>query len=225
MSSRSTRSGGGGGARGTKRPRTDDRDQQPEQFKRDDDDDGSQTHQQQQPNNNNNNQPRGRPQLLLNTDELRKRTGKKYCDEAELVPLLLAHGLIRRVRTIAVEVRPLSGESFDIKLNAKAPTVGEAKEQIERDEGTKPRSQLLCRVQVSSDGSNVREFDQEPEELKEDGMALEEGDVIAMGVMPDPLRCRTPLLMPMDASSTSDKKRKVSEGESSPRGLKRMRFG
>ena len=78
--------------------------------------------------------------------ELRKRTGKKYCDEAELVPLLLAHGLIRRVRTIAVEVRPLSGESFDIKLNAKAPTVGEAKEQIGRDEGTKPRSQLLCRV-------------------------------------------------------------------------------
>ena len=193
MSSRSTRSGGGaGGARGIKRPRNDDDDQQPQQFKRDDDGDGSQTHQQQQPiNNNNNNQPRGRPQLLLNTDELRKRTGKKYCDEAELVPLLLAHGLIRRVRTIAVEVRPLSGESFDIKLDAKAPTVGEAKEQIERDEGTKPRSQLLCRVQVSSDGSNVREFDQEPEELKEDGMALVEGDVIAMGVMPEPVQWRT----------------------------------
>ena len=34
-----------------------------------------------------------------------------------------------------------------------------------------------------------------------------------------------PLLMPMDASSASDKKRKVIEGESSPRGLKRMRFG
>ena len=122
MSARS--SGGGGGAKGTKRPRTGD-DDQPDggQFKRDDDDDGSQTHQQQQPNNNNN-QPRGRPQLLLNTDELRKRTGKKYCDEAELVPLLLAHGLIRRVRTIAVEVRPLSGESFDIKLNAKAQRDG-----------------------------------------------------------------------------------------------------
>ena len=116
MSSRSTRSGGaGGGARGAKRPRTND-EHQADQFKRDDDD-GSQTRQQQQQqpnNNNNNNQPRGRPQLLLNTDELRKRTGKKYCDESELVPLLLAHGLIRRVRTIAVEVRPLSGESFDI---------------------------------------------------------------------------------------------------------------
>jgi hypothetical protein len=84
----------------------------------------------------------------------------------------------------------LSGESFDIKLDAKAPTVGEAKEQIERDEGTKPRRQLLCRVQVSSDGSNVREFDQEPEELKEDGMALEEGDVIAMGVV-DGVELRT----------------------------------
>ena len=131
----------GEGATDAKRARTD---YQPQQFKRDDDDNGSQTQHQQQPNNNNN-QPRGRPQLLLNTDELRKRTGKKYCDESELVPLLLAHGLIRRVRTIALEVRPLSGESFDIKLNAKAPTVGEAKEQIERDEGTKPRSQLLCR--------------------------------------------------------------------------------
>ena len=129
------------------------------------------------------NRLKGRPQLLLNTDELRKRAGKKYCDESELVPLLLAHGLVRRVRTIAVEVQPLSGESFDIKLDAQAPTVGEAKEQIERDEGTKPRSQLLCRVQLSSDGSNVREFDQEPEELKDDGMALAEGDVIAMGVM------------------------------------------
>ena len=106
MSARS--SGGGGGARGTKRPRTDDDHQQPQQFKRDDDD-GSQTQQQKNNNNNNNNQPCGRPQILLNTEELRKRTGKKYCDESELVPLLLAHGLIRRVRTIAVEVRPLSG--------------------------------------------------------------------------------------------------------------------
>ena len=156
-------SSGSGGARAPKRARTDDDtnkqevkdNQQPQQFKSDDNNDGSQA---QQPNNN---QPRGRPQLLLNTDELRKRTGKKYCDESELVPLLLSQGLIRRVRTIAVEVRPLSGESFDIKLDARKPTVGEAKEQIEREQGTKPRSQLLCRVQVSSDGSNVREFDQE----------------------------------------------------------------
>ena len=47
--------------------------------------------------------------------------------------------------------------------------MGEAREQIERDEGTKPDLQLLCRVQLSSDGSNVKEFDQEPEELDDDG--------------------------------------------------------
>ena len=130
------------GAKGSKRVRTDD-DQQPQQSKHCTNDEGS-----------------GQPQLLLNTDELRKRTGKKYCDESELVSLLLAHGLIRRVMTIAVEVRPLGGDSFDIRLDAKTPTVGEAKEQIERDEGTESERQLLCRVQVSSDGSNVREFDQ-----------------------------------------------------------------
>ena len=163
------------GAKGSKRVRTDtDDDQQPQQSK----------------HCTNDEQPRGRPQLLLNTDELRKRTGKKYCDESELVSLLLAHGLIRRVMTIAVEVRPLGGDSFDIRLDAKTPTVGEAKEQIERDEGTESERQLLCRVQVSSDGSNVREFDQEPEELKERGMLLKEGDVIAMGVMPPPVKWR-----------------------------------
>ena len=179
MSGRSPRSGAGAAGKGTKRARTDDGGQPP-QFKREDEPG--------QPNNNqqqHHNQPPslGRPQLLLATDELRKRTGKKYCDESELVPLLLAQGLVRRVRTIAVEVRPLSGESFDIRGDASRPTVGEAKEQIERDEGTKPGRQLLCRVQVSSDGSNVREFDQEPEELEDDRMSLVEGDVIAMGVM------------------------------------------
>mgnify|MGYP002055352199 CR=1 FL=1 len=125
-----------------------------------------------------------------------------YCDESELVPLLLAQGLVRRVRTIAVEVRPLSGESFDIRVDASRPTVGEAKEQIERDEGTKPERQMLCRVQVSSDGSNVREFDQEPEELEEDGMALLEGDVIAMGVMPD--RSKQWRIFPEDRVSVSE---------------------
>ena len=107
----------------------------------------------------------------------------KCRDEAELLPLLLAHGLVSRVRTIAVEVRPLGGDSFDVQLDARKPTVGECKEEIERKEGTRRRCQLLCRVQESADGSNVREFDQEPEELEEDGMELREGDVVAMGVM------------------------------------------
>ena len=57
-----------------------------------------------------------------------------------------------------------------------------------------------CCIDIS-DGSNVREFDQEPEELKEDGMALEEGDVIAMGVMPAPVEWRT---YPADLVSVSE---------------------
>ena len=46
-------------------------------------------------------------QLLLNTEELRKRMGKKYCDEAELVLPLRAHNdahalqVARRRRRIA----------------------------------------------------------------------------------------------------------------------------
>jgi hypothetical protein len=51
----------------------------------------------------------GRKQLLFASPEMQTRLGQKYCDEAQLLPLLLAHGLIRRVRTIAVEVRPSGG--------------------------------------------------------------------------------------------------------------------
>lgn len=143
----------------------------------------------------------GRPQFLLNTDELRKRTGKKYCDETELIPLLIEQGLIRRVRTISVEIHPVSGESFNVRLNAEAPIVGEAKEQIEQHEGITPKSQLLCRVQKSLDGSNVREFDQEPEELKDNRMELEEGNVIAMVVLPQPVRWTT---FPVDTFAVSE---------------------
>jgi hypothetical protein len=48
----------------------------------------------------------GRHQLFLTSPELQARHGKKYCDEAELLPLLLAHGFVRRVRTIEVAVHP-----------------------------------------------------------------------------------------------------------------------
>jgi hypothetical protein len=60
----------------------------------------------------------GREQLLLASPELQTRLGRKYCDETELVPLLLAHGLVRRVRTIKIEVRPLGGDSFKITFDA-----------------------------------------------------------------------------------------------------------
>jgi hypothetical protein len=42
----------------------------------------------------------GREQLLLTSPELQTRLGRKYCDEAEMLPLLIAHGFVRRVRTI-----------------------------------------------------------------------------------------------------------------------------
>jgi hypothetical protein len=78
----------------------------------------------------------GREQVLIVSPEIQTRLGRKYCDEAELLPLLIAHGLVRRVRTIDVQVRPLGGDSFKITLEASKRTVGEAKTEIARSQGT-----------------------------------------------------------------------------------------
>jgi hypothetical protein len=56
------------------------------------------------------------PQLMLLKTELQTWLGKKYCDEAELLHLLLAHTVVRRWRTINVEFQPLGGDSFEMKL-------------------------------------------------------------------------------------------------------------
>jgi hypothetical protein len=133
----------------------------------------------------------GREQLLLTSPELQTRLGQKYCDEAQLLPLLLAHGLIRRVRTIAVEVRPLGGDSFQVRLDAGKPSVGEAKAEISRVQGTKAECQELYRVAVREDGGAVREDDAEPEFLDDEGLGLEEGAVVAMAVKELPLAWRT----------------------------------
>jgi hypothetical protein len=125
---------------------------------------------------------RGREQLLLNSPELQTRLGRKYCDAAELLPLLLAHGFVRRVRTSQVEVRPLGGDSFKITLDASLPTVKEAKTEIARSQGTAEARQELYRVAERADGLAVREDDAEPELLDDEGMLLEEGDVVAMAV-------------------------------------------
>jgi hypothetical protein len=103
-------------------------------------------------------------------------------DETELVPLLLAHGLIRRVRTIQIEVRPLGGDSFKITLEASKPDVGEAKAEIARSQGTAESRQELYRVAERADGLAVREDDAEPELLEDESMELGDGDVIAMAV-------------------------------------------
>jgi hypothetical protein len=104
------------------------------------------------------------------------------CDETELLPLLIAHRFVRRVRTIQVEVRPLGGDSFKITLDASLPTVGEAKAEIARSKGTAEELQELYRVAERADGLAVREDDAEPEPLADEGMLLGEGDVVAMAV-------------------------------------------
>jgi hypothetical protein len=130
--------------------------------------------------------------ILLASDELRRCLGKKYCDESQLMPLLLANGLVRHVRTFEVDVHPLGGDSFKVTLDASRPTVGEVKMEIERAQGTRRVRQLLCRVAVGNDGKAVREDDQEPEALECDEIEL--GDIVTMAVMAvtdEPVQWRT----------------------------------
>jgi hypothetical protein len=133
----------------------------------------------------------GREQLLLTSPELQTRLGRKYCDEAELLPLLVAHGLVRRVRTIQVEVRPLGGDSFKVTLEASKPTVGEAKTEIARSQGTAEACQELYKVAERADGMAVREDDAEPELLEHESTLLGNNDVVAMAVKEPLLVWRT----------------------------------
>jgi hypothetical protein len=120
----------------------------------------------------------GRPQLLLVKTELQSWLGKKYCDEADLLALLIAHSIVRRVRTIEVEVRPLGGDSFKVSLDARRPLVSEAKVEIARAQGTRERKQELYRVATRSDGGAVREDDAEPELLDDEDVELRDGEIV-----------------------------------------------
>jgi hypothetical protein len=124
----------------------------------------------------------GREQLLLTDPELQTRFGRKFVDETDLLSLLLAHGLVRRVHTILIEVRPLGGDRLNITLDASTPTVGEVKAEIARSQGTDATCQELYRVAKRSDGLAVCEDDAEPELLDDESMVLEDGDVVAMAV-------------------------------------------
>jgi hypothetical protein len=66
----------------------------------------------------------GRDQLVLKSTELQSRLGQRYCDESELLPLLLSHGLVCRVRTIEGAVQPLGGDNNKIRLDVTKPSVG-----------------------------------------------------------------------------------------------------
>jgi hypothetical protein len=122
---------------------------------------------------------------------MQTRLGQKYCDEAGLLSLLLAHGIVRRVRTIEVTVQPLGGDNFTIKLNAAEPLVGEAKAEIARTQGTSEARQELYKVAVRADGSAVREDDAEPEPLDDDATELRHREIVAMAVKEPPLVWRT----------------------------------
>ena len=124
----------------------------------------------------------GREQLLLTAPDLQTRLGRKFVDESDLLTLLIAHGLVRRVRTIQIEVRPLGGDSLKVTLEASKPTVREAKAEIARSQGTAAACQDLYRVAERSDGLAVREDDVEPEPLDDESMALGDGDIVAMAV-------------------------------------------
>jgi hypothetical protein len=135
--------------------------------------------------------PPGREQLLLTSPELQTRLGRKFIDDTELLPLLLGHGLTRRVRTIQIQVRPLGGDSFKITLEASKPTVGEAKAEIARSQGTPEARQELYKVAERADGLAVREDDAEPELLDDESMLLGDGETVAMAVKESPLLWRT----------------------------------
>jgi hypothetical protein len=133
----------------------------------------------------------GREQLLLTSPEMQTRLGRKFIEDTELLPLLLAHGLIRRVRTIQVQIRPLGGDSFKITLDASKPTVGEAKAEIARSQGTAEGCQELYKVAERADGLAVREDDAEPELLDDESMLLGDGEIVAMAVKESLLLWRT----------------------------------
>jgi hypothetical protein len=85
-------------------------------------------------------------------------------------------------RTVEVEVRPLGGDSFKIRLDNMKPSVGEAKSEITRAQGTKEYLQELYRVAESADGQAVREDDAEAELLDDEALLLEDGAVVTMAV-------------------------------------------
>jgi hypothetical protein len=124
----------------------------------------------------------GRPQLLLVKTELQSWLGKKYCNEADVLGLLLAHSIVRRVHTISVEVRPLGGDSFKVALDARRPLVSEVKVEIARLQGTREGKQELYKVATRLDGGAVREDDAEPELLDGEDMELGDGEIVAMAV-------------------------------------------
>jgi hypothetical protein len=93
---------------------------------------------------------------------------------------LLACGSVKRVHTLDVDVCELGGSRFTITLDAASPTVGEAKAEIARIQGTKEHRQELYKVAQSKNGAVVREDDDDVEVMNDEEEALEHNTALAL---------------------------------------------
>jgi hypothetical protein len=85
----------------------------------------------------------GCAQICIASPELRSALKLKYIAEVDLVPMLLRNGLIRRVRTLGVEVCPLGGQKFTVRLEVSNSRVADAKVEIARIKGVPGRLQHI----------------------------------------------------------------------------------
>jgi hypothetical protein len=82
--------------------------------------------------------------------------GKTYCNEASCclrAPLVIAHSIVRRVRIIEAEVRPLGEDSFKAALDASRPLVVDAEAEAARPQRAHGRA--TAGDTPSGDGSSV----------------------------------------------------------------------
>jgi hypothetical protein len=96
------------------------------------------------------------------------------------------------------------------------PTVGEAKAEIARVQGTKEGVQELYKVLTRADGKAVREDDAEPELLDDDGQSLGDGELVAMAVKEAPSIWRT---YPEDRVTLSEEGALATRAEANARGF------
>jgi hypothetical protein len=87
-------------------------------------------------------------QLKL-SPRLQTLVGNQYCPVEELLQRLVAKGDAKLVDTITVEVQTLSGEGFDVTLDAEENSVRVLKSKIETREGISTAHQELFVVKSS----------------------------------------------------------------------------
>jgi hypothetical protein len=162
-------------------------------------------------------------QLLFANAQLQELVHMRHCEESELLPLMLAHGLVRRVIIIEITIQPLGGDSFKISVDSSVDSaltsVKEVKLEIFRSQGIAEERQELYKVALSADGSAVREDDAEPDLLEDGDVKLKEADVLTLAVKEeDPLIWRTypdDLIELSDEGGLAEYKQELREAEPS----------